>query len=316
MSDLGVLRPDTKYQVDMKIAGQKRVVTVVGLGLIGGSMAITLKENGFAGYVIGVDKERRSEEKALRRCIIDEALPLEEAVAKSDLVLLATPVDVLIELLPRVLDMVRHQVVIDFGSTKAPLAASVKDHPKRGRYVAAHPMAGTEYSGIEAAQPHLFDHKVMVLCDLGASDADAVALARSMSASIPMRVVELESEAHDLHAAYVSHISHISSFALALTVLAKEKDEQRIFELASGGFSSTVRLAKSSADMWVPIFRQNRDYVLDVLDEHINQLARFRSLLIKKDFDTFYRLIEEANDIKRILDGPTSTPVHSLAGQE
>lgn len=279
------------------------MVTVVGLGLIGGSMAITLKENGFAGHVIGVDRLRTSEEKALRRCIIDEALPLDEAVAKSDLVLLATPVDVLLELLPRVLDMVAEQVVIDFGSTKQPLVEVVRDHPKRGRYVAAHPMAGTEYSGIEAAQPNLFDHKAMVLCDVGDSDADAVALARHLSASVPMRVVELEAGAHDLHAAYVSHISHISSFALALTVLAKEKDEQRIFELASGGFSSTVRLAKSSADMWVPIFRQNREYVLDVLDEHINQLARFRSLLIKKDFDAFYRLIEEANDIKRILDG-------------
>ncbi len=245
------------------------MVTVVGLGLIGGSMAITLKENGFAGHVIGVDQLRTSEEKALRRCIIDEALPLDEAVAKSDLVLLATPVDVLLELVPRVLDMVAEQVVIDFGSTKQPLVEVVRDHPKRGRYVAAH----------------------------------AVALARHLSASVPMRVVELEAGAHDLHAAYVSHISHISSFALALTVLAKEKDEQRIFELASGGFSSTVRLAKSSADMWVPIFRQNREYVLDVLDEHINQLARFRSLLIKKDFDAFYRLIEEANDIKRILDG-------------
>ncbi len=288
----------------MKHMERSQVVSVVGLGLIGGSMAITLKENGFAHHVIGVDKQRESEEKALRRCIIDEALPLEEAVAQSDVVLLATPVDVLVNLLPQVLDIVDRQVVLDMGSTKFPLVRAVATHRRRGRYVAAHPMAGTEFSGIEAAQPHLFDHKAMVLCDLEKSDQDAVALAYALCASIPMQPVKLEAEAHDLHAAYVSHISHISSFALALTVLAKEKDEQRIFELASGGFSSTVRLAKSSPDMWVPIFRQNRDFVLDVLDEHINQLARFRSLLIKKDFDTFYRLIEEANDIKRILDKP------------
>lgn len=287
----------------MKVASTARVVTVVGLGLIGGSMAITLKENRFARRIIGVDRLRSSEEKALRRCIIDEALPLEEAVAEADVVLLATPVDALVSLLPRVLDLVNGQVVMDFGSTKKPMVQAVAAHPARGRYVAAHPMAGTEFSGIEAAQPHLFDHQVMVLCDLARSDPDAAAEARRLCASIPMQVVELEADAHDLHAAYVSHISHISSFALALTVLAKEKDERRIFELASGGFSSTVRLAKSAPDMWVPIFRQNRDYVLDVLDEHINQLARFRSLLIKRDFDTFRRLIEEANDIRRILDG-------------
>ena len=171
----------------------------------------------------------------------------------------------------------------------------------RGRYVATHPMAGTEFSGPEAAVPNLFDHKSAVLIDVDRSDADTVETVRRLYNSIPMNTVELDREAHDLHSAYVSHISHISSFALALTVLEKERDEERIFELASGGFSSTVRLAKSSPDMWVPIFRQNRDHVLDVLDEHINQLARFRSLLIKKDFDTFHQLIAQANDIKRIL---------------
>ena len=143
------------------------------------------------------------------------------------------------------------------------------------------------------------------LCMLGKllydSDEDAVELTRRLFDSIPMRQVNLDRHSHDVHTAYVSHISHISSFALALTVLEKEQDEDRIFELASGGFSSTVRLAKSSPDMWIPIFRQNRDNVLDVLDEHINQLARFRSLLIKKDFETFYKLIEESNQIRKIL---------------
>ena len=177
----------------------------------------------------------------------------------------------------------------------------VRNHPKRGRYVATHPMAGTEYSGPEAAIPNLFDEKCTVLVDVDDSDADAVELTRRLFDSIPMRQVNLDRQSHDIHTAYVSHISHISSFALALTVLEKEQDEDRIFELASGGFSSTVRLAKSSPDMWIPIFRQNRDNVLDVLDEHINQLARFRSLLIKKDFDTFYKLIEESNQIRKIL---------------
>ena len=277
-------------------------ITIIGIGLIGGSLAITLKENGFASRIIGVDASQDNLDKAVRRRLIDEDLPLEEAVPQSDLLILATPVDVMLTLLPRLLDLITpEQTVIDVGSTKERLLAAVQDHPRRGRYVATHPMAGTEYSGPEAAIPNLFDHKCTVLVDAEASDPDAVEQVRRLYESIPMRIVHLDAAAHDVHTAYVSHISHLSSFALALTVLEKEQDENRIFELASGGFSSTVRLAKSSADMWTPIFRQNRDNVLDVLDEHINQLARFRSLLIKNDFDTFYHLIREANDIRRIL---------------
>lgn len=276
-------------------------LSIIGIGLIGGSLAITLKENGFAGRIIGVDASQANLDKALRRRLIDEDMPLEDAVAQSDLVVLATPVDVIIKLLPQVLDQVDRQVVMDVGSTKQNLMAAVEGHPRRGRYVATHPMAGTEYSGPEAALPNLFDHKCTVLCNIEDSDEDAVLLVRRLYERIPMRVVYLEANQHDLHAAYVSHISHISSFALALTVLEKERDENRIFQLASGGFSSTVRLAKSSPDMWTPIFRQNRDHVLDVLDEHINQLSRFRSLLIKQDFDTFHSLIEEANKIRKIL---------------
>jgi len=276
--------------------------TIIGIGLIGGSLAITLKENGFAQRIIGVDASQENLDKAIRRRLIDEEASLEDGVRKADLVVLATPVDVMEKLLPRVLDHVEEQVVIDVGSTKGSLLSLVDNHPKRGRYVATHPMAGTEFSGPEAAIPNLFDQKVAVLIDTERSDADALATVKALYESIPMNLLELDRRAHDLHSAYVSHISHISSFALALTVLAKEQDEGRIFDLASGGFSSTVRLAKSSPDMWVPIFQQNRDNVLDVLDEHINQLARFRSLLIKKDFDTFYKLIAQANDIKRILD--------------
>lgn len=277
------------------------VITIVGIGLIGGSLAITLKENGFAERVIGVDASQDNLDKAMRRRLIDEDMPLAEGIAAADMLVLATPVDAMLPLLPHILDQVDQQVVLDVGSTKQQLLAAVKTHPQRGRFVATHPMAGTEYSGPEAAIPQLFDQKVTVLCDVHDSDADAVARVRELYASIPMRLVELDSVSHDVHTAYVSHISHISSFALALTVLEKERDENRIFELASGGFGSTVRLAKSSPDMWTPIFRQNRDNVLDVLDEHINQLARFRSLLIKQDFEGFYQQIVKANEIRRIL---------------
>jgi prephenate dehydrogenase len=276
-------------------------ITIIGIGLIGGSMAISLKENGFADHVIGVDASRTSLDKALRRRIIDEACELDEGLSKADLVIVATPVDVAMEVLPQILPQVKNQVVMDVGSTKQRLLDLVGSLPNRSRLVATHPMAGTEHSGIEAAIPRLFEGKYTVICEAEKSDADAVALVERMYQSLGMKIAHLNGQEHDVHTAYVSHISHISSFALALTVLEKERDEQAIFELASSGFASTVRLAKSSPEMWTPIFRQNRDNVLDVLDEHISVLSRFRSLLIKKDFEAIRQLMVEANDIRRIL---------------
>lgn len=277
-------------------------IAIIGIGLIGGSLAITLKENGFAKTILGVDKSQENLDKAVRRRLIDEDVSLEEAMDRARIIVVATPMNALLKLIPKVLDMARDdQVVLDVGSTKQLLLARLANHPKRSRFVPTHPMAGTEHSGPEAAIPNLFDDKYTVIIDPEDSDMDALEQVRALYRSIPMHLVELDAKAHDVHTAYVSHISHISSFALALTVLAKEKDEERIFELASSGFDSTVRLAKSSADMWVPIFEQNRDNVLDVLDEHIQQLARFRTLLIKKDFETFYQLILESNNIRKIL---------------
>ncbi len=277
------------------------VVTIVGIGLIGGSLAITLKENGFAKKIIGVDINPDNIDKAYRRRLIDEDYSLEKAIPLSDIIIVSTPVNVMMDLIPKILDQVEHQAVMDVGSTKCKLLEKIKNHPNRKNFVPTHPMAGTEYSGPEAAIPNLFDHKCTVICDKENSSKEALEKVEQLYQSIPMDIVELDAHSHDIHTAYVSHISHISSFALALTVLAKEKDENRIFELASGGFGSTVRLAKSSPDMWVPIFKQNRDNVLDVLDEHINQLARFRSLLIKQDYEAFYQLIQESNEIKRII---------------
>ncbi|MEZ4965669.1 MAG: prephenate dehydrogenase [Saprospiraceae bacterium] len=278
------------------------IVTIIGLGLIGGSIGLGLREQGFARHIIGVDNDCAHGEKAIALGIVDEVLPLEEAVRQSEVIVVATPVDSLTTLLPQVLDLVnRNQVVLDVGSTKMPVLQSVEGHSKRAHFVATHPMAGTEYSGPEAAVRGLFRDKCCVFTDVEKSAPEALEVCRRLYESLGMRLTYLNGPDHDLHVAYVSHISHIASFALALTVLEKEREEQRIFELASGGFSSTVRLAKSNPDTWIPIFRQNRDNVLDVLDEFINTVSRFRTLLIKKDFSTFDALIHHANDIRRII---------------
>ncbi|RAJ00271.1 prephenate dehydrogenase [Chitinophaga skermanii] len=277
------------------------IVSIVGVGLIGGSIALSLKEKGVTDHIIGVDNNTTHLQKAIELQIIDEAASLQDAFDRSDLLILAIPVDGLLNILPTLLDKATKQVLMDVGSTKEKILQLVAGHPNRGRFVAAHPMAGTEYSGPEAAIRNLFTQKTMVLCDVKNSDDDALEMVEDIVDKLQMKLVYMNAEEHDLHTAYVSHISHITSFALALTVLEKEKEKGRIFELASGGFESTVRLAKSSPDMWVPIFKHNRHNVLDVLDEHIHQLQQMRDLLEEEDYDAFYKLIQRSNKIKRIL---------------
>lgn len=278
------------------------IATIVGTGLIGGSLAISLKEKGIANWIIGVDQNESNLQKAKELQIIDEGASLEDAMQRSELIILAIPVDALLKVMPSILDSAApNHVIMDVGSTKEKILQLVAGHPKRGRFVAAHPMAGTEYSGPEAAIRNLFMQKTMVLCDVKNSDEDALEVIENMVDKLQMRLVYMNAVEHDLHTAYVSHISHITSFALALTVLEKEKEQGRIFELASGGFESTVRLAKSSPDMWVPIFKHNRNNVLDVLEEHIHQLQQMKQLLEDEDYDTFYKLIQKSNKIKKIL---------------
>jgi prephenate dehydrogenase len=276
-------------------------VAIVGIGLIGGSMALALKEKGFADWVIGVDSSPEHQIKAIDLKLVDEILPLSEALVKSDLIILAIPVNAAEKLLPSLLDQVHLQVVMDVGSTKEGLLNSIENHPKRGRFVATHPMWGTENSGPTAAVTGAFMDKATVICNKEETDADALLLVEKVYATLGMHLVYMNAKAHDVHVAYVSHISHITSFALANTVLEKERGEDNIFELASGGFESTVRLAKSNSDMWVPIFMQNKENVLDVLNEHISQLRKFKACLEKDNFEYLKELIEQANGIKRIL---------------
>ncbi len=280
------------------------IITIIGLGLIGGSLALSLRQHGLAGRLIGVEANPAYARRALELGLVDEVAPdLAGAVAQASLVIVAVPMDAMLTVLPQVLDLITdRQIVIDVGSTKGNLLAAVTAHPRRGRFVAVHPMAGTEYSGPDAAVRGLFEGKTVVLCDVEASDLDAVAAVETLFQALPMRVLRLGAADHDLHTAYVSHISHLTSFALALTVLEKEqRGEQRIFDLAGGGFASTVRLAKSAPATWVPIFKQNRENVLDVLDEHLHQLQKLRELLVQEDYAGLTAQLEHANEIRKII---------------
>lgn len=279
----------------------KKNFAIVGVGLIGGSLALKCRKNGLASKIVGVDSNQAHGVKAIELGLVDEMKPLDEAIQSSDVIVLAVPVGVLSALLPFVLDRVSHQVVIDMGSTKSQLANLVKDHPNRGRFVASHPMWGTEYSGPEAAVETAFEDKAVIVCDSMDSDPDAIEIANEIFNSLKMRIIEMGSNDHDLHAAYVSHISHITSFALANTVLEKEKEDDAIFEMASAGFESTVRLAKSNPDMWTPILMQNRENILDVLNEHITQLRKFKSCLEKENWEYLNELMSKANQIRRII---------------
>jgi prephenate dehydrogenase len=280
---------------------ERKRISIVGVGLIGGSLALQLNEKGLANKLIGVDANRDHQKKALELGLVDEIMDLDVAIENSDVIILAIPVDSMIKLLPAILDKIDKQIVIDLGSTKEQLITVVRDHPKRGRLVASHPMWGTEYSGPQAAVHGAFENTAVIICNANESDEDALEWTKNMYKKIGMHLLEMDAVSHDLHAAYVSHISHITSFALANTVLEKEKEDDAIFELASAGFASTVRLAKSNPSMWVPIFMQNRENVLDVLNEHISQLRKFKSCLEKENYEYLQELIENANKIRRII---------------
>ena len=289
----------------------KKTVGIIGLGLIGGSMAIDLKKRGFAGKVLGVEADSVAAQAAKTIGLADEIVSLEECVDGSDIIVLAVPVGTAVKMLPGILDRINschserseesQKIVIDVCSTKEQICQAVKYHPARQRFVSTHPMAGTEYSGPWAAQPGLFDGRACIFADQEESAPAAVQTILKMYDCLNMRPIFMSSSSHDVHTAYVSHISHITSFALALTVLDKEKDEKHIFDLASGGFSSTVRLAKSNADMWIPILTQNHDNVLQVMDTYIDKMTQFRDAVAAYDAATLRKLIEEANRIKKII---------------
>ncbi len=279
------------------------IVCIAGLGLIGGSLALALKKCGFAKKIVGVDNSILNAKTALSMGLADEILPLEEGLKQSDIIILCTPVHIIKDLLPTVLDQISgsSKVVTDMGSTKWQIVQSVKTHTSRGRYVAFHPIAGTEFSGPTAAQETLFADKNAIICDRERSDDDALRTVKNMAKMLKMNISYMNSRNHDLHAAYVSHISHITSFSLALSVLDKEKKEENILTLAASGFESTVRLAKSNAKTWSPIFLQNSEFITEVIDSYLEKMNLFRQYISEQNEEGLCNLMNEANEIKKIL---------------
>ncbi len=276
---------------------------IIGLGLIGGSFALSLRDNNLSDQFIGYDASKENMQRALELGIIDQAVErMEDGVESADLIVLATPVDITPTLAIKLLNRARpDQTIIDMGSIKEELCEMISQHSNRTRFVATHPMWGTENSGPNAAEHGAFKGRTVVICEKEQSDPAAAEMVEQIYTTIGMPIIYMNAEEHDLHVAYISHISHVTSFALALTVLEKEREDQHIFALAGGGFESTVRLAKSAASTWVPILMRNKYNVLDVLREHIHQLQVMRKALEADDKAALIGMMDKANSIKKII---------------
>ena len=278
-------------------------VFVIGVGLIGGSFALDIKSVYPDAIVYGIDVNESHLEEAINLGVIDKKASFDQLVDAS-FVILAVPVDKAIDLLPLVLDEIsEYTVVFDVGSTKQNICKAVSQHPKRRNYLAAHPIAGTEFSGPTAAHEGLFKNKTNIICDIEKTDVKCSKEVISIFESIGMRIRHMNAKDHDKHIAYVSHLSHISSFMLGKTVIDKEKNESNIFDMAGSGFESTVRLAKSSPEMWAPIFEQNKTNVIETLDEYIQNLTHFKKLMESEDFEAIRNEMKNTNYIKTILKG-------------
>ena len=278
-------------------------VFVIGVGLIGGSFALDIKKLYSYVTIYGIDNNQNHLEEALQLKVIDHKAQLKD-LDKADVVIVAIPVDATLKLLPEILDHVSEDtIVFDAGSTKEDICLRVKGHPKRRNYLAAHPIAGTEFSGPSAATNGLYKNKTNIICEVEETAFKLQEKALKLFSELGMRIRYMNPKAHDKHIAYVSHLSHISSFMLGKTVIEKEKNERDIFDMAGSGFESTVRLAKSSPAMWTPIFQQNKTNVIETLEEYINNLQHFKSLMENNDFVAVFNEMETTNHIKDILNG-------------
>jgi prephenate dehydrogenase len=278
-------------------------IYVIGIGLIGGSMALDIKSHYENATVFGIDANENHLDEAIKLGIIDDKAALED-ISKADLVIVSVPVDIGLVLLPKVLDAIGEEtLVIDVGSTKLPICEAIVHHANRRNFMATHPIAGTEFSGPSAAIKDLFQDKTNIICEVEKTTFKLQERAMELFKKLGMRIRYMDPKSHDKHIAYVSHLSHISSFMLGKTVVEKEKDERDIFDMAGSGFESTVRLAKSSPAMWTPIFKQNKKHVVKSLEEYISNLTHFKKLLEDENYDEVFNEMQNTNRIKEILNG-------------
>lgn len=278
-------------------------VVVIGVGLIGGSMVLDIKALHPDATILGMDANENHLQQAIDLGVVEKAGTTED-LADADFVIVSVPVDIALIVLPQVLDAVgENTIVFEVGSTKLPICEAVANHPKRRNYIATHPIAGTEFSGPSAAIKGLFQGKTNIICEVEKTTFKLQEKALQLFMAMGMRIRYMDPQSHDKHIAYVSHLSHISSFMLGKTVIDKETEEQDIFDMAGSGFESTVRLAKSSPAMWTPIFKQNKQQVVNTLEEYISNLSKFKTLLENEDYDAIYQEMQSVNKIKEILNG-------------
>jgi prephenate dehydrogenase len=278
-------------------------VFIIGIGLIGGSMAKDIKNFDPEAKIYGIDTNETHLEEALSLGLIDYSATYQD-LSIADVVIVSIPVDVMVSELPKVLDVVNDDaVVLDAGSTKALICSTLEHHPKRRNFLACHPIAGTEFSGPSAAINGLYEGKTNIICEVEKTAFKLQERALEIFQKLGMRIRYMNPEAHDKHIAYVSHLSHISAFMLGKTVIEKEKNERDIFDMAGSGFESTVRLAKSSPAMWTPIFKQNRENVIETLEEYILNLEAFKKMIEEGDYEGIYNEMSSTNRIKEILKG-------------
>ncbi|MEO6347050.1 MAG: prephenate dehydrogenase [Aquaticitalea sp.] len=278
-------------------------IYIIGVGLIGGSFALDIKKRYPDIIIYGIDNNEAHLDEAIKLQLIDAKASYED-LQNADLVILSIPVDAAVIELPKVLDYISDiSLVMDVGSTKLPICKVVENHPRRRNFLAMHPIAGTEFSGPKAAISNLYQNKTSIICEVEKTAFKLQEKALKLFSDIGLRVRYMHPEAHDKHIAYVSHLSHISAFMLGKTVIEKEKNERDIFDMAGSGFASTVRLAKSSPAMWTPIFKQNKDNVIETLEEYITNLTHFKDMMKNDDFEAIFNEMENTNHIKDILNG-------------